>query len=123
MFERRPSVRLLALICVTLLIGRIGEAHLHFCLDGQEPSASLHLFDSVVHHSSAGAMTVHDDTDVAITAEPLAKKKFDWTPLLAALAALVVFAGALRTYRVRGPACAAPAAPAFERPPLRGPPC
>lgn len=120
---------LLTLMCVVLLLGPVGGAHLHLCFDGKEPPASFHLFDLGMHHpesghSEPGMNAAHQDSDVAVSDNLLSKGKVEWTPTLALLAAALLL-GLLRTpqrFIPRFTACATPPAPLFLRPPLRGPP-
>jgi len=70
---------MLILLCVLVVTMRIGGAHLHLCLDGSEPPATLHLEnDGGVHHAhestaDAGGI-VHQDLDVALANDALVKK-------------------------------------------------
>jgi hypothetical protein len=128
---RIPQIRawLLTLMCVVLLLGPVGGAHLHLCFDGKEPPASFHLFDLGLHHSKPGHSepgmnAPHEDSDVAVSDNLLSKGKFEWTPTLALLAATLLLS-LLRTPQRFIPlftARATPPAPLFLRPPLRGPP-
>ena len=115
----------LILLCVVLLVVRVGGAHLHLCFDGNEPPVSFHPADDWDHHADAGVSTSHEDTDVALSAASIAKsgKQTLDLPLLALLPLLmwlllptarqVFFTNALRLQRTL----------AFHlRPPLRGPP-
>lgn len=120
----RIQAWLLALLCVTLLIGRIGGAHLHLCFDGKEPPSTLHLFDHGVHHGSSELNAPHDDADVALAGDMLLKSPFDRIWPLALLFVAVLL---LRLPTRRGSfipltsAIRLPPSP-FVRPPLRGPP-
>jgi hypothetical protein len=127
-----PTPRfLIALLCIAVLILRVGGAHLHLCFDGSEPPMSMHLGDSGVHHADettdyASVADEHADRDVLIGADALVKKpsgSFE-IPLLAVLFGLLLF------YVVRRrdvlpdfspPAQLSPVR-AHLRPPLRGPP-
>lgn len=120
----RLQAWLLTLFCVTLLVGRVGEAHLHLCFDGKESPSSFHLFDIGLHHAESGLDTPHEDADVAVSDKLLSKNKFEWNAPLVLLTAIVVF-GFLRFPRRFVPpftARAIPEAPRFLLPPLRGPP-
>jgi hypothetical protein len=57
---------LILLLCSTVLLARTNGEHLHICLDGQEPSVSLHGVDAGLHHTGADAGTPHDDRDVEL---------------------------------------------------------
>lgn len=114
-----------ALLCLALLMVRVGGAHLHLCFDGTEPPASYHVLDVDPHHESPGADAAHQDADVALTADMYSKpgKSVDHLPLALMTA---IFALALirrqRTSTSPDYAPALPTARALLRPPLRGPP-
>ncbi len=120
----RAQAWLLTLLCVTLLLGRVGEAHLHLCFDGKERPSSFHVFDIGLHHSGSGIDALHDDLDVAVSGERLSTGKFQWSAPLALLAAIVLcgFPHVRRRLAVPLPARTVPATPPFLWPPLRGPP-
>ena len=113
---------LLTLICAALLFARLGGGHLHLCLDGSEPPASLHVTDSghhADHHDDQG----HDDRDVSLLDDALTKSGksgLDLPLLLAALWLAVLFARLRITAADPPPRSTSP--PRFCRPPLRGPP-
>lgn len=88
---------LIALTCVSMLVLRVGGAHLHLCLDGGEPPMSLHLGDSGLHHvdvdaEHAGVLqdAPHTDQDVRIAADVLIKKQIDLGTLAILFAVLLV---------------------------------
>src|SRR3546814_11534851 len=85
--DRRLQAWLLSLRCVTLLLGRVGEAHLHLCFDGKESPSSFHVFDIGLHHSGSGIDAPHADLDVAVSGERLSTVKFLWCAPLVLLAA------------------------------------
>ena len=71
------------------------HAHVHLCLDGQEPPAAVHLADGFNHQHDHAAQTgqQHEDFDLDLSNQALAKTfKYDslpaiiplmgWTPLL-----------------------------------------
>lgn len=115
---------LLALLCVALLLGRVGDAHLHLCFDGMEPPSSVHLFDFGVHHAEPDLETSHVDVDVAIAGDLLSKSKFKWHLLLALLVAIVMPGLRRKAHQTGVPFGSRfhPASPPYLRPPLRGPP-
>lgn len=124
LWNSRLQAWMLTLLCVTLLVGRVGGAHLHLCFDGRESPSSFHLFDIGLHQTESGLDTPHEDVDVAVSDELLSKNKFEWSTPLVLLAAIVVF-GFLRAPRRFVSLFithAIPAAPPFLLPPLRGPP-
>lgn len=118
-----PKAWLLTLICAALLFARLGGAHVHLCLDGSEPPASLHVTDSG-HHADHHDGQTHDDRDVSLLGDALTKSGksgFDLPFVLAALwLATVLFARLRITAADSPPPYASP--PRFHRPPLRGPP-
>lgn len=121
--ESRFQTWLLALLCVALLLGRVNGAHLHLCLDGSEPPASLHLSETghdADHHND----TAHDDVDVTLpgdAASKPAKLSLDLPLLVLALLLLRLPRTAAPRLRNRGrPAHTTD--PLLLRPPLRGPP-
>lgn len=123
--NHRLRVCLLALLCIAVLVARVGGAHLHLCLDGGEPASDLHLFDLGQHHDAADPGLAHNDVDVVLLGDLIAKNKIQWQLPLALLAAAVLF-GLLRIPRgllvpwVSRPILPRP--PLFLRPPLCGPP-
>ena len=64
---------LFALLGLAFLNANALGAHLHLCFDGLEPVKSVHLFDGVqgIHH--AGTTQKHNDIDVKVTDQALAK--------------------------------------------------
>jgi hypothetical protein len=84
----------LALLCAVLLASRIAGAHFHLCFDGSEPPVSLHVVDSATVHSGEHDGISHDDQDVSVGGEYLAKKQgagSDLAILALALAFLLCF--------------------------------
>lgn len=111
------------------LFGALTNAHghVHYCFDGQEPPAAVHLVDSTDHdhelpgHEPEG--NEHDDLDLDLPNQAITKVcKYD-TPALAP-----GFAWTLGVATTAGASLvssdAAPPAPdpAYYRPPSRGPP-
>lgn len=122
---------LIALLCVAVLLLRVGGAHLHLCFDGSEPPVSMHLGDSGVHHADdAGndgpAADGHADRDVGIGADALLKKPSGSVeiPVLAILCGLLLIYLARRrdALPVFIPAPKLSPVRTHLRPPLRGPP-
>lgn len=116
---------LLALFCVLLLGVRAEGAHLHLCFDGSEPPVSFHAFDVGLHHDEPEASTPHQDADVDVAGEIVARlltPDLDFPPvLLAALIGLFLLPPQRLPARLPRPSGAVAAA-SFLRPPLRGPP-
>lgn len=75
MFRHSTFAVILWVVAVALLPVRMANAHLHFCLDGQEPPVSFHVQDLATH---SGAEHVddagHNDRDVDVSASLLATK-------------------------------------------------
>ena len=58
------------------------HSHVHYCFDGSEPPAAVHLADSSAHHHEAAGQPddgiEHDDLDVDVPNQALAKAvKYD----------------------------------------------
>lgn len=64
---------LVLLFGVAFLNANALGAHLHLCFDGKEPPRSVHVFDGSqgLHH--VGATQKHNDIDVKVTDQALAK--------------------------------------------------
>lgn len=113
------------MLCLALVVVRVGGAHLHLCFDGSEPPVSFHAVDLDPHHGSPDASTMHEDADLAIGGDILAKQ----AKLAGSLVALLVlsFLFAVLAGRHHPLVCprTAPArlrTPRLLRPYLRGPP-
>lgn len=100
------------------------HSHVHYCFDGQEPPAAVHLTDSAAHeHELPGNDdgAEHEDFDVDVPNPALAKHKYD-------LPAIVAFAWTAPIEARPGGALAVgidvPTAPdpRYVLPPRRGPP-
>ena len=112
------------------------HAHVHYCFDGQEPPATVHLSDGIDHeHEHPGQASHHDtathaehdgdhdDLDLDLPNQALAKAvKHDlfiasplpgWSTVIDSRPAEAL---------VRSDDAPAAAAPLYARPPLRGPP-
>jgi hypothetical protein len=119
---------LIGVLCLALLVLRVGGVHLHLCFDGSEPPLSYHLADSGVHHLDEDHLAgePHSDRDLELAADLTVKKSFNDS-----LAPFAVFALALLLFWVAPGRGERPRArepiPSFRdfrwrRPPLRGPP-
>jgi hypothetical protein len=53
-------------LCSFLLLGQATGAHLHVCLDGQEPPVQLHLAGASEQHDAAELSRPHSDREVAL---------------------------------------------------------
>lgn len=101
------------------------QSHVHYCFDGQEPPAAVHLADSTAHDHERpdhddGAE--HDDLDVDVANPALAKACKHDLPAIVALAWTMPLeslpAGAL----VVGVDIPPAPDPAYSLPPTRAPP-
>jgi len=119
----RTTLALFAILCVVVLLPRLGGPHLHFCLDGSGPAIALHSSGAVDDEAILGTDDTHEDQTVDVTSPVVAKvwpPGFDAVLFLIVLLVLGVFRHALRLPRFRS--APLPALPLFLRPPLRGPP-
>jgi len=113
------------MLAVALLLVRVGESHLHLCLDGQEQAVALHVEDTPEHRGTDASTSGHNDRDIDTSNLPWAKKVgMDELPLLLlVLSILSLLLPAVRNTpppsRLLIPVVARPAS---LLPPLRGPP-
>jgi hypothetical protein len=120
-----PKLRwLIAMLCVAVIVLRVGGTHLHLCFDGDEPPVSLHIADSGIHHADEPAGD-HSDREITPGADALVKKSSDAVDaltlaLLGAVLLFVVACGRVPLPDFRSP-LPAPSRSRL-RPPLRGPP-
>jgi hypothetical protein len=128
MIRSRLFVRAcITLLCITILVMRVGGAHLHLCLDGSESPVSVHLTaDAGLDGSAVGVGKVHHDQDVSLSGEVLAKK-LDGVlhlPMLLAVAVILFLVPVVRLPLVpRDRTSLLHPIPIFRiRPPLRAPP-
>jgi hypothetical protein len=115
---------LIALLCIFVVTMRIGGAHVHFCFDGSEPPATLHMSsDEGSHHEDEAA---HTDMDVSLSGDTLIKKfESSIQPLLLLAVAILFirFTPVLTISRTRFNSLPRLLSQfAFQRPLLRGPP-
>jgi len=118
---------LLVLLCILVVTMRVGGAHIHFCLDGSEPPAALHLgSDLSEHHDHELSAIEHLDIDVPVNDDAFIKKAFstfDLAALIVALFCLQFLLPFLRQFQVdRKSRSRLRSPPSHLRPPLRGPP-
>lgn len=127
MVRSRSMRSCIVLIALAIFALPVSGAHLHLCLDGtgSEPPASVHVSDRGSHHSEE-ADRAHQDVDVSLESEALAKKARSPSGDAVFLpSALVLFvlpaAGAVDLPRYPSPPIGP--IPAFRvLPPLRAPP-
>lgn len=110
------------LLAIALLPVRMANAHLHLCMDGQQPPVALHVHDVATHDGSQPhADDNHNDRDVNLSATTtVAKSSLVDDGLLPALLHVYVLATLLPP-----PSAVAPAdvsVPSFHSAPLDGPP-
>jgi hypothetical protein len=103
------------------------HSHVHYCFDGQEPPAAVHLVDSTDHehevpgHHSDDAD--HDDLDLDIPNQALAKAcKHDSPALAAVLAWTMTFESLPRDALAESVDLPPAPDPPYARPQLRAPP-
>src|SRR5262249_55254095 len=85
-----PSMTwLLWVVALAFLAVRMTEIHWHLCFDGHEPRTSLHVGDDVLeHHGPQQGPVQHQDREVSLTGQMLAKfTKVDFDLPLALLGA------------------------------------
>jgi hypothetical protein len=125
--RRSTFITVLWLLAVALLPIRIANAHLHLCLDGEEPTVSYHVQDVPTHAGNAAQEEDgHTDRDIDAGATTTFSKLDDrdgGATLLpvAAVAVLLVPAPASPAPQVAASTLALTSD--FDlRPPTRGPP-
>ena len=124
MYALQKTRWLIAMLCIAVIVLRVGGNHLHLCFDGDEPPVSLHVADSGIQHAEEPAGD-HSDREITPGADVLVKKSSDSVDALtlALLCALLLFVAS------RGSAPPTPwrdpvslSSRSRLRPPLRGPP-
>jgi len=103
------------------------HSHVHYCFDGQEPPAAVHLVDSTAHaheapdHDSGGIE--HDDLDVDLPNQALAKAcKHDLPAIAPVLAGIATFESLLAAGLIETVDIAPAPDPRYTHPQLRAPP-
>jgi hypothetical protein len=126
-----PSLRsvLIVLLALTVLFARMGNAHLHLCFDGAEPSSSVHILDFDFHDenmaSVASKSAPHQDLNISLVTNELSKTNKLNADDIALLAAVLALFGLLIFSKSAAPIGYTRhyvTAPQYLRPPLRGPP-
>lgn len=128
--SRSHSKLLVWLVCITLVVMRVGAVHVHFCADGNEPVASVHVADNGLHDldhpKGAGVDSSLSDSDMSVPGDVLVKKfdtGVDLSAIAVAFTLVLFFVALLRSVRVDwGPLFVRISDPTQLRPPLRGPP-
>ncbi len=102
------------------------HSHIHYCFDGQEPPASVHLVDSTDHdhevpgHDADGAE--HDDLDLDVPNQALAKAVKHDLPALTAHVWSMAFESAPRGALADSVDTPPAPNPRYAHPQLRAPP-
>lgn len=128
--SRSHSKLLVWLVCIALVVMRVGGVHVHFCADGTEPVASVHVgddgLDDLDHPKGAGVDASVFDSDMSASGDLLVKKfdlGIDLPTIAAAFTLLLFFVAIVRSFPVDwGPSLVRISDPTQLRPPLRGPP-
>ena len=99
--------------------------HLHLCFDGIEAPLSLHALDNLVHHEGEALPVLHQDADLTVIEDTLAKSRI-WNDDLAiailVTALLWIRLNLSRRLEFVSPPSAAYVKNYFLTPPTRGPP-
>lgn len=113
---------LLMFVCVTLVATRADGAHLHLCFDGQDPATSVRIGADL--SSEPGAQAPHNDRDLALTGDLIAKQgKGDLKQPVALPTGLVAFLVATARFERSLIRALGMASVSFvSLPPARGPP-
>ena len=125
---RRSSIAvLLWVLAIALVPVRMANAHLHFCLDGQQAPVSLHVQDRAGHAHDEHVDDGHLDVDVDVSvANTIAKLPGAGDDILPVFLPLYVLAVLIPTQQHEPPrqtvAVVDTSAIAQLRPPVRGPP-
>ena len=102
------------------------HGHVHYCFDGKEPPATVHLVDSAAHdheipgHDPTGD---HDDLDVDVPNKALAKVCNHDAPAISSVLAWTISVDApVGAVRIASDAPPPAPDPPYYRPPSRAPP-
>ena len=68
--------RILLVLCSLLLSAQVTGAHLHLCLDGQEPPVQLHVAGATETHDESKFSLPHSDREIALTRNASTPGKF-----------------------------------------------
>jgi hypothetical protein len=116
--------RVALIVLLTFASARLVDAHLHVCLDGQEPPVTVHTADGSVHNDLHHQDQDHDDRDIDVLDTIFVKKAGpDVQPFVTVIAFVAIALEPLRFASNATPLVLPPYRPLFHlRPPLRGPP-
>jgi hypothetical protein len=99
------------------------QALVHLCFVGQEPPASVHLTDGIDHHHDQAPTGDHDDVDVDLPDEALAKTvKYDLAAIAPPLGSAFAIDRQSSTVCALSEATPAVPEPLYSHPQLRAPP-
>jgi hypothetical protein len=125
MLRRSAFAKALWLLAIAVLVVRVGDAHLHFCADGQEQRMALHVSDTAGQHHGDEARSGHNDRDVDVSPPAFVKKVGgpDELHLAPVLAFVLLVLPVVRRLEPAPARVSNVFKPVFLlRPPLRGPP-
>ena len=102
------------------------HSHVHYCFDGQEPPAAVHVSDSADHHHGTLGHhddgKKHDDLDVDVQSQALAKViKYDLPAISVVTLSIALDAPLGHTLEARVDSPPHPS-PRYAQPQLRAPP-
>lgn len=117
-------VNRIAVVVLLAFIGvRLGDAHLHVCLDGQEAPVTIHTSDGSIHHDTYHDDEQHQDLDIQSLDTALLKAGLDTDAFVLAIAFALVDLIQQPVLTIREALTLPSLKPlAHLRPPLRGPP-
>lgn len=125
MLRHSSLAKFLWLFAIALLLVRVGEAHLHLCLDGQQHPVAMHMQDAPTHKGSETSSDGHNDVDLDLSVSPWVKKiGADELPTIVFAAVVLALLLPVLQSTIRPSQLLIPTlASVFTlRPPLRGPP-
>ncbi len=99
--------------------------HLHLCFDGGEAPLSLHALDDLVHHEGDTSSVLHDDADLTVIEDTLAKSRIwndDLSIAVLVVALLWIRLNLSQRFEFVSSTSAAYVVNPFLIPPARGPP-
>ncbi|MBK7729696.1 MAG: hypothetical protein IPJ33_14720 [Gammaproteobacteria bacterium] len=87
----KPHPLIAAVLCLALVIVRVGGAHLHLCFEGTEPPVSYHALQDRSAHELPNFDVTHQDADIALTSDMHSRlgTAFNDLPVLLSIAVMV----------------------------------
>lgn len=61
------------LVCLALMVVRVGDIHLHQCIDCTAPNVVFHHEDGGLHHHESSSIDHHQDQELPLVEEALIK--------------------------------------------------